>query len=107
MPPYPVLTAWAAQFIVSRERIVANPKHKYEALRKILEPGDDHWLIRTPEAAFSWDDAVFDSKAPWAGHALERSWPIIFNCSDAALDAACGEFGADPNLCQCFDHIAR
>ena len=35
------------------------------------------------------------------GHALERSWPTIFDCTDPTISQTCGE-GSGPT-CQCRD----
>ena len=36
-----------------------------------------------------------------AGHALERSWPAIFNCTDLTIIDSCST--NRPELCQCKD----
>lgn len=38
------LGSYAAQFVVSRERILANPVHKYQMIDEIIEAGDDSWI---------------------------------------------------------------
>lgn len=38
------LGSYAAQFVVSRERILANPLHKYQMIDEIIEAGDDSWI---------------------------------------------------------------
>lgn len=44
-PPTMQLAAWAAQFFVSRARIVANPPSKYARVKELLEAPEAHWLL--------------------------------------------------------------
>ncbi|GAA5952656.1 hypothetical protein JCM21900_006062 [Sporobolomyces salmonicolor] len=100
-PPTLQLSSWAAQFIVSRQRIVANPPGKYQRLRELLEAPKEHWIY-TEGAHFSWHGAMGPSN-PYLGHALERSWPVIFNCTDPNIASRCPDDRYDKEACQCLD----
>ena len=108
-PPHRVLATWAGQFVVSRKRLLDNTYKSYRNLLDIFEASEDHWI---------WNEGWWNSKpsdptlgmlrrtplrylAHPPGHALERSWPIIFDCSDATIAETCGE-GSGPT-CQCRD----
>ena len=43
-PPTLQLSAYSAQFIVSRDRILANAYNKYANLRGLLHAPDEHWI---------------------------------------------------------------
>lgn len=43
-PPTLQLASWAAQFFVSRARIVANARTKYARVKELLEVPEGHWL---------------------------------------------------------------
>ncbi|GAA5859722.1 hypothetical protein JCM1840_006425 [Sporobolomyces johnsonii] len=100
-PPTLQLSSWAAQFFVSRQRIVANPPSKYQRLRELLEAPEEHWIY-TEGAHFSWHGAMGPTN-PYLGHALERSWPVIFNCTDPNIASRCPDDRYDKEACQCFD----
>jgi hypothetical protein len=40
---------------------------------------------------------------PYLGHALERSWPIIFGCDDPSIADTCHDDNHNVTGCQCFD----
>ncbi|BGP36467.1 hypothetical protein JCM10449v2_000368 [Rhodotorula kratochvilovae] len=100
-PPTLQLSAWAAQFFVSRARIVANPRRKYAHVKELLEAPAEHWT-HTEGASFEWGGTMGPSN-PFLGHALERSWPAIFNCTDPGIADRCGDEVYDKEACQCFD----
>ncbi|KAK4690018.1 hypothetical protein P7C73_g83, partial [Tremellales sp. Uapishka_1] len=93
-PPHSVLATWAGQFVVSRKRILDNRLSLYTNLLDKFDAPPDHWIWSE-----GWHNNVPSN--PTLGHALERSWPIIFGCEDASIAATCGE-GAGPT-CQCLD----
>ena len=43
-PPEGVLSAWSAQFAVSRQRMLANPLERYVAVANMMEAPKGHWL---------------------------------------------------------------
>nr|XP_019045123.1 hypothetical protein I302_07039 [Kwoniella bestiolae CBS 10118]OCF24053.1 hypothetical protein I302_07039 [Kwoniella bestiolae CBS 10118] len=92
-PPEPVLATWAGQFVVSRQRIMENPLRAYSNLRNKFHVDKDHWIYKEGW----WNN---EPSNPTLGHALERSWPMIFNCTDGTI-AKCEE-GHDHH-CQCLD----
>ncbi|TNY23199.1 hypothetical protein DMC30DRAFT_347763 [Rhodotorula diobovata] len=100
-PPTMQLAAWAAQFFVSRARIVANPPSKYARVKELLEAPEAHWLLGEGKD-FEWGAAMGPSN-PFFGHALERSWPVIFNCTDPTMADRCGDDVYDKAACQCRD----
>ncbi|GAA5861195.1 hypothetical protein JCM8547_008515 [Rhodosporidiobolus lusitaniae] len=99
-PPTLQLSTWAAQFAVSRDRILANSPKKYARLLELLQAPAEHWLY-TEGAHFNWHGTMSRAN-PYLGHALERSWPVIFNCTDPKLADRCPDDRYD-NTCQCFD----
>ncbi|GAA5837346.1 hypothetical protein JCM9279_005659 [Rhodotorula babjevae] len=100
-PPTLQLASWAAQFFVSRARIVANPRAKYARVQALLEAPEGHWLGEEG-ASFGWGGEMGPSN-PFFGHALERSWPVIFNCTDPGVADRCGDDVYDKAACQCRD----
>ena len=71
------LASWSGQFITSKDRIRSHPIEKYkELLRLMTAPPDDPIYDETPS---DWPTQNHPLN-PYLGHALERSWPIIFNC---------------------------
>ncbi|KPV78183.1 uncharacterized protein RHOBADRAFT_7895, partial [Rhodotorula graminis WP1] len=100
-PPTLQLASWAAQFFVSRARIVANPRTKYARVKELLEAPLGHWL-EGEGASFDWGGDMGPSN-PFFGHALERSWPVIFNCTDPGVADRCGDDVYDKDACQCRD----
>lgn len=128
-PPTLQLSAWAGQFIVSRQRILANSLSKYETLLNSLQAPMHHW-IHEEGAWFEYKGSVGPSN-PFLGHALERSWPTIFSesrsfpprgalfalllaeslivplpredCTDPRIADLCKDDTYDKENCQCFD----
>ncbi|ORY69277.1 hypothetical protein BCR35DRAFT_269785 [Leucosporidium creatinivorum] len=100
-PPTLQLSAWAGQFIVSRNRILANSLSKYETLLNTLQAPMHHW-VHDEGAYFAYHGSVGPSN-PFLGHALERSWPTIFNCTDPRIADLCKDDTYDKENCQCFD----
>lgn len=88
-PPTLQLSAWAGQFIVSRQRILANSRSKYETLLNSLQAPMHHW-IHEEGAYFEYKGSVGPSN-PFLGHALERSWPTIFSESRSIITPADSE----------------
>jgi len=93
-PPITQLATWAGQFVVSRKRILDNDLRLYENLLDKFHVGSDHWI---------WREGWWNNEPanPTLGHALERTWPVIFDCSDGSVALSCGE-GHGPT-CQCLD----
>lgn len=108
-PPTKQLSAYAAQFFVSRQRILNNPYRKYETMLDLLTVSPDHWLHSEGEW-FKWKgNADPEAKTPndpvnpFLGHALERSWPVIFGCEDPGVADRCFDESTDARACQCYD----
>lgn len=93
-PPIPQLATWAGQFIVSKKRILENQLRLYENLRSKFHAPPEHWI---------WKEGWWNNQPsnPTLGHALERSWPVIFDCTNYRKAETCGE-GHD-STCQCVD----
>ncbi|WWC71206.1 uncharacterized protein I206_105159 [Kwoniella pini CBS 10737] len=94
-PPEPVLGTWAGQFTVSRHRILENPFKVYANLRQKFHEPKDHWIFKEGW----WNN---EPSNPTLGHALERSWPMIFNCTDPLIEKQCDE-NVQNSHCQCTD----
>ncbi|WWC90332.1 uncharacterized protein L201_005265 [Kwoniella dendrophila CBS 6074] len=94
-PPDSILGTWAGQFVVSRQRILENPLRAYENLRNKFHEPKEHWIYKEGW----WNN---EPSNPTLGHALERSWPMIFNCTDPTKVETCKEEGPT-GLCQCSD----
>lgn len=102
-PPTLQLSAYSAQFVASRARILANSFDKYSNLRALLHAPDEHWIHN--EGAQFYYHTFTDRANPALGHALERSWPVIMGCTDAGIAERCGEGTYDKEVCQCFDEV--
>lgn len=103
-PPTLQLSAYSAQFLVSRKRILANAYDKYRQLSELMEAPAEHW-IHNEGAAFYYHTWTGPAN-PALGHALERSWPTIFGCVDPGIADRCDEGTYDKEVCQCFDEAA-
>ncbi|KAK4048200.1 hypothetical protein OIV83_004905 [Microbotryomycetes sp. JL201] len=90
-------TAWSAQFVVSKRRILANSYHRYAAVADLLAAPEGHWI----HDMWGANDSHGPSN-PAFGHHVERSWPFIMGCVDPKLADECGDQVMDPK-CQCFD----
>lgn len=109
-PPTGQLASYAGQFVVSRRRILRNRYEKYLNLRNLLEAPIEHWIHREG-GWFKWKGSTDEGPAknptgphnPFLGHALERSWPVIFDCRDPSIAESCTDEIIDQKLCQCFD----
>jgi len=93
------LGSYAAQFGVSRQRIMANSYNKYKGVLEAVEAPDGHWLHDEGR----WVKGVGTQSNPFFGHALERSWPVIFGCTDPKIAEQCPDNVFDEERCQCFD----
>ena len=94
-------STWAGQFAVSRERILRNPLEKYQDLSDLFHAPADH-----PIWTEGW--ANNEPSNPTLGHALERTWPIIFDCDRPELATLCGDGvpKSGGKGCQCYDRPA-
>ncbi|WVQ86296.1 hypothetical protein IAT38_008465 [Cryptococcus sp. DSM 104549] len=95
-PPIPALATWAGQFVVSKKRILDNDLSIYVNLRALFHAPEDHWI---------WKEGWWNNKPsnPTLGHALERAWPVIFDCTDPSIAKTCSEKSKYPTNCQCLD----
>ncbi|ORY87517.1 hypothetical protein BCR35DRAFT_289617 [Leucosporidium creatinivorum] len=94
-----VLSAWSAQFQVRKGRILANAYHRYEAFDQLMEAEDGHWI----HELWGANDSGGQSN-PALGHHLERSWPLIFGCSDPKIAEECPDDVHVKEKCQCLDN---
>lgn len=85
-PPTGQLSAWSAQFVVSKRRIMANAYRRYEAFDELIEAPDGHWIHDMWGANGSGGQSN-----PAVGHSLERSWPIVFGCADPRIADQCDD----------------
>ena len=104
-PSTNILLSYGSKFIVSSKRIKGTGKHIYQHLKEILESDEKHW-IHQDERQLGMEDFPHNS---YFGRTLERSWMIIFKCSETRLVKSCP--GLDTrrkpddwdDVCQCLD----
>ncbi|KAM0789374.1 hypothetical protein ACM66B_000204 [Microbotryomycetes sp. NB124-2] len=96
-PPTGILTAWSAQFVVSKRRILSNAYHRYEAVAELLAAPEGHWI----HDMWGANDSHGPSN-PAFGHHVERSWPFIMGCVDPKMADECKDEVMD-SKCQCYD----
>lgn len=108
--PKSVILTYLGQFITSATRIRSRGLKTYEYLKKVLEADGTHFIHADPKQDFFQDDAT----NPYFGHTLERSWMVLFGCSEARLVEKCGSWPglrtarkplAANDDCQCLDDI--
>ncbi|KAI9624520.1 hypothetical protein KEM48_008846 [Puccinia striiformis f. sp. tritici PST-130] len=95
-PPTGQLASYAGQFVVSKKRILSKRYEQYSKMRELLEAPKDHW-IHSEGGWLKWKGATDTGpatnptgpQAPFLGHALERSWPVIFGCTNPDIAASC------------------
>ncbi|GAA5935042.1 uncharacterized protein JCM15063_003134 [Sporobolomyces koalae] len=90
--------AWSAQFIVSRDRILANDYEKYAYVDELMSAPEGHWIHKM----WGPNDSGGPSN-PAFGHSVERAWPAIFNCWDPKIARECTDNVMDRNKCTCLD----
>ncbi|KAH8090816.1 hypothetical protein HD553DRAFT_354510, partial [Filobasidium floriforme] len=90
---------WFGQFVASRQRIHRNPLKAYQNLLDYFdvpvgEGNEKEWI---------WDEGWWNNSPdnPTLGHALERSWPAVFGCSDLKLALECKDESG--SHCMCMD----
>ncbi|GAA5958501.1 hypothetical protein JCM8115_002485 [Rhodotorula mucilaginosa] len=90
--------AWSGQFAVSKCRIIANPYEHYAYLSELLEAPEGHWVHEGwgPNNSGGPSNPIF-------GHAVERSWPSIFDCAESRIQEECPDGEGSPAKCHCFD----
>lgn len=112
--------------MVSRRRILANSYAKYDELLNIMivsclpffindienniltitilkkQAPSEHWIH--VEGEFWKYHGDPGPSNPYLGHAVERAWPLIFQCDDRVdLADKCGDKSIENFECQCFD----
>ncbi|ORY76583.1 hypothetical protein BCR35DRAFT_353373 [Leucosporidium creatinivorum] len=97
-PPGGQLSAWSGQFVVNRKRIMANAYERYAALSEMLEAPEGHWIHQLWGANGSGGPSN-----PALGHHVERSWPLIFDCTDPRIADECPDDVHVKEKCQCID----
>ncbi|KAE9961578.1 hypothetical protein BLS_001736 [Venturia inaequalis] len=108
--PKSVVLTYLGQFITSATRIRSRGLKAYEYLKKVLEADESHFIHADPKQDIFQDDVT----NPYFGHTLERSWMILFGCSEKRLVEKCGSWpglktarkplGSNDD-CQCLDDI--
>ncbi|GAA6017161.1 hypothetical protein JCM11491_001839 [Sporobolomyces phaffii] len=90
--------AWSAQFLVSRDRILANAYHKYAYVDELMSAPADHWIHNMwgPNESGGPSNPAF-------GHSVERAWPAIFDCADPRHARECPDEVMDRDKCTCID----
>lgn len=90
--------AWSGQFAVSKCRIIANPYEHYAYLSELLEAPEGHWVHEGwgPNNSGGPSNPIF-------GHAVERSWPSIFDCAESRIQEECPDGEGSPAKGHCFD----
>lgn len=108
--PKSVVLTYLGQFIASATRIRSRGLKTFEYLKKVLEADETHFIHADPKQDFFQDDVT----NPYFGHTLERSWMVLFGCSEARLVEKCGSWAglrvarkplAANDDCQCLDDI--
>lgn len=85
---------------------VAVPYSKYNSIDSLLEADADHWLYREGNWAYHGE---MGTSNPFLGHAMERSWPLIFGCNNASIVDDCQKIPEKEQTkplrenCQCLD----
>lgn len=109
--PEQITLSYSGQIIVSAERIKQRKKEIYEHLKEVLESGGDHWIHGDDRQDWRFAD---EKSNPFFGHTIERSYMVLWNCSDVSIVDRCrrwDEFLNDgapldpgvPGWCQCLD----
>ncbi|QDS76563.1 hypothetical protein FKW77_006849 [Venturia effusa] len=108
--PKSVVLTYLGQFIASANRIRSRGLKTYTYLKKVLEADETHFIHADPKQDSFQDDVT----NPYFGHTLERSWMVLFGCSEARLVEKCGSWAglrearkplAANDDCQCLDDI--
>ncbi|GAA5935868.1 hypothetical protein JCM10213_002143 [Rhodosporidiobolus nylandii] len=97
-PPSGQLSAWSAQFAVSKRRILANSYVRYAAIDELLEAPEGHWI----HDMWGPNESGGPSN-PAVGHSVERAWPVIFGCADPKIADECPDDVFVREKCQCLD----
>jgi len=94
------LCTYKGQFIVSRQQILRSPKRYYQHLIDIIQAPQGHWIYEDAEdQAWEYRGHKSSPSSPFFGHAVERSWPVIFNCTDPTIADSCS--AENSVSCQC------
>ncbi|GAA93549.1 uncharacterized protein L969DRAFT_557826 [Mixia osmundae IAM 14324] len=98
------LASWAAQFIVSRRKIMARTVEQYQTINTMIGAPEAHWIYadHVPEG-WDWGGQGNNPGNNYFGHSLERAWPVIFGCDDVRIADECPDESADPLQCQCLN----
>lgn len=108
--PEKITLTYSGQIIVSAERIKQREKGIYAHLKEVLESDQDHWIHSDEREGFFRDE----KSNPFFGHTMERSYMVLWNCSDTSIVENCKRWEnfieektpLDPNVpgwCQCLD----
>ncbi|KAJ3169711.1 hypothetical protein HK101_011444 [Irineochytrium annulatum] len=98
-PPEGFAATLNGQFLVSRKRIRQHPRRIYQYLLDVITSDEQHF-VHNVEPVNDW---MVDSPSnPLFGHVIERSWAMIFKCSDLSVWRSCMWNGTGDN-CQCLD----
>jgi hypothetical protein len=108
--PEKITLTYSGQIIVSAERIKQREKGIYAHLKEVLESDRGHWIHGDEREGFFHDE----KSNPFFGHTMERSYMVLWNCSDTSILENCRRWEKlieekaplDPNVpgwCQCLD----
>ncbi|KAH8915670.1 hypothetical protein BT69DRAFT_862241 [Atractiella rhizophila] len=102
-PPTNQLATYSGQFFASRRRIRENKWSAYKELDDLLEAPAGHPIYQ--EGDWWKYHGEPGPTNPYLGHAVERSWPTIFNCIDPTMAERCfdSDWIARRRDCQCYD----
>ena len=82
------------QFIVSRERILSQPKWVYHLLLDLVTAPDDHWVHQQqqPREILKWMGGRSTAEQPLFLYTIERLWSVLFGCADDPWAQGCVMF---------------
>jgi len=99
-------------FVVSRPRILAQPKRLHQYVQSLFQVNRGDPLRHNEQNYHNNDQDAPAGEPGWytLGHVLERSWMFVFNCTDPMVSNTCGNTcPGDPEdctnvqQCQCLD----
>lgn len=101
------IMSFNGHFIVSRKRLLSQPRHIYEYLQELVNAPEDSWIHTEPEPKwFDKDKGRSIPSNPKFGHTLERLWHSLFKCDRPEQVTGCqivGMKAEGPGGCSCQD----
>lgn len=82
------------QFIVSRERILSQPKWLYHFLLDLITAPEDHWIHeqKEPSEVLKWMGSRSSPEHPLFLYTVERLWSVLFGCGSDPWAEGCQMF---------------